>query len=549
VYVDLGTGAGTGSRDAPFHSLADALAATPPPATILVRCGTYALAASASLSAAITIRGVSPTATIFTPPRGAPAFEVGATDGAPVAVTLARFGVRGDAAGDGGTDARVPGIRVGPGATLTLDDVAIENTGYGVRVEQATLCAQGLSVRRARTAGLSFVQSKALVRDFLIRDGANLGVLADESLIALRQGLVANNARDGVALRGTQSSIERCAPPDADAGTPGTACPQVAVCPGFMADPQCVPNLPVPPGPGEPGIAPVGLCRGVSTLEDVAIVGNHVTGLRAERMPPLPTATVHERNLALSQPGSIVQGARLVLGDTRAVTGESGGDGLYVGPSARVTLDPNIASEDAGVPGSFLVGNTRTGALVDGDRSTGASDGGIPNALQTHGTLRMAGALVSANRGPGLYVQERSVAERVAFVDFVGNAALGLGVTSGGSAPLIQCGHFIGTRTSTLMTETLGPITIGDGLSMSEGSDTARIEGCRFENNQRYGLLLSGFNADFIGRNTARQNPSGVGVFGGNVTGSTADLSGFTTTGAPPRDVARGAQSTPATNR
>lgn len=561
VYVSPGAGAGTGTRAAPFHDLATALASTPPPATVLLARGTYPLSATVRLSAPVTLRGagVGDGATTLTSPRGAPAFEVSAADDVSLAVTLARLRVRGDTTGDGGGgDDGTSGVQVvGARTRLTLRDVAFERVRVGVLVDRATLCAQGLSVRRARRAGLGLVHGGAgLVRDFLIRDGDNVGVLADGSVLAMRTGLVANNAREGIVLRGGRSSGTPCAPPDAGplGGCPpasldeaGSECPAVPICPDFMAEQRCVANLRVPAVGGVPEIRAEGGCRALSTFEEVTVAGNHVAGLRVERLPPPDDAGVYERAVALAQPGSLVRATRLIIEGTGVPHGETGsGDGLYVGAGARVTLDPNVIREDGGVPGSLLIANARAGALVDGDRTS--SD--LPSAVRTFGTLRASGAVVRSNRGPGMYVQERACVEALSYGEFRDNAVLGLGVTSGGRVPLIQCEHFINTRTGSLVTER-GTLQLADGLSMSEGSGSerdTRISASEFSGNAGYGLVLAGFNASLEGVNRARSNVLGVSIFGSTVLGERGNLEGLNSD-TPPARFARGAQAAPPANR
>lgn len=48
--------------------------------------------------------------------------------------------------------------------------------------------------------------------------------------------------------------------------------------------------------------------------------------------------------------------------------------------------------------------------------------------MRQAGRLSLSGAQVASNGGPGVFLQERAVADTIAFVDVLDNAALGLGV-------------------------------------------------------------------------------------------------------------------------
>lgn len=539
VYVRPGTGAGTGTRESPFHDLESALTATPAPATLVLARGTYTLPMTLTVTRSVTLRGVgaSDDATVLTAPRGVDAIRVRAPDGMEpspeVSVTLSRLKVRGDASATPGEQGA--GVRVeGPRSTLTLRDVVVERMDVGVRVhEGATLCARDVSLRRSRRAGLAVLNGMALVTGGLIRDGDNLGVLADRSVLAMRSSLVAGNAREGVVVRGARSNGTRCTPPG-DGGTPSDGCASLSLCGESMVVHECASSLAIPPGPDEPGMAAVSECRGVSTLEEVAVIGNGVVGVRAERVPPPTDAGTHERNEVFAQPGARLRATRALIGGTRAVPGEPGGDGLYVGSTATVTLDPNIVSEDAGVPGSVVTNNARAGVLVDGDR--GAT---VPNPLRAWGSLAASGTTVRYNRGPGMYIQERAVATRLAYGVIHDNTALGLGVTAGGSVPRIQCEHFTGTREGTIVTDR-GSLTLADGLSMSEDTAGTTLEQSEFSGNARYGMIIIGIPVSLVGANTARANVRGVGLFTDNVSGSRGGLMN-PASGLPPAEVARGA--------
>jgi hypothetical protein len=361
-------------------------------------------------------------------------------------------------------------------------------------------------VLRARRAGVVAQGGAAvLLRDFLIRDGENLGVLADESLVVLRTGLIANNARDGVALRGV-----RRAPSPPPCEDTGAACPSLMLCEDSVVPRRCLRGREVDGGtaqnPDERS------CRDVSLLEEVAVIDNGVTGLRAERAPQ-PDASAPDLYL-----GAVFRGTRMVIGNTRAPTDTIGGDGLYAGPGARGELDPNVARDAPEPLGSLVVHNARTGLLIDGDRQDGRT-------LRAWAEVSVSGALVRDNRGPGMYVQRGARVVRLGYGRFERNVALGLGVTTGGRVDAIQCEHFIGTRLSASTPE------FADGLSMTgfDGSlptddgptsTTTQIIQSEFNNNGRYGIALRDFPVNFVengpmGRpNVASNNSRGVSLLG-----------------------------------
>jgi hypothetical protein len=532
VYVTPGTGRGTGTLTDPFHDLADALATRP--GTVLLGCGVIPLAAPLTLASPVTLRGQGAGVTMLQAPS--PPTTAITVDSARVA--LAQLTLAGDRARSLSLDDTTPALRIsGATSVVTLREVRVESTGEGVRVEGGTLHAERLTLQRFGRAGVTLTEgSAAVLRDVLVRDGAGVGVLADGAWIDLRGGLIARNGRDGIALRGGRAA-SACANPDNDAGCPtgatslSTSCPALALGDASVAladvaiEQQCLVNRTrvavTDPDAGDlPPIGRVLRCYGVSSVVDVALVENNVTGVRAERLPPPPGANTQAYETALSLPGAVVRASRLVIGRTRLPPdgGLVGGDGLYVGPAARVIADPDIASDlDLG-RGSQFVSNTRTGILVDGDPIT------VRNVLRAQGALCLAGASVLSNGGPGAYVQNAAQGLRVAFSDFQDNIALGLGVAAGGGVPLGQCNHFIGTRRGVLRVEGGAPLVLGDGLSVAEGLGRMTFENNLFENNSRFGLVLKNRTLEVIGGLTrATGNINGNGFIGtGRVTGDAA---------------------------
>jgi hypothetical protein len=532
AYVGPADGPRTPSGEAPLPDLAAALALSPRPATILVARGTYPLAGPLRIAASVVIRGMGPDRTALAGAAGADAIAVTAIGAQATEVSLEALAVRFD--GAPGAGAAFVGVRAtGATTTLRLRDVEVARAGEGLRAESgATVCARGLTVRQSGRFGVALADgSHGYLRDLLVRDGAGVGVAAGRSHLAIDTGLVADNARDGVVLSGTVSG-DRC----------DGACPTAPACEGFRHEQTCAASLALPERPrlanGDGGFAAIpaeSRCRSVSLLANVALLRNHVTGLRAARTAPTAAedADYVRRNTVLAAPGPVVRATRLLVAGTGVPDGSVGGYGVYVGPTSRVSFDPDIATEAERGAGSAIVDNAGAGVLADGDPSGDAGgvtigDAAIPDELLRAGTLAMAGALVGSNRGPGVFVQRRAVAEFVSYSTLADNAVMALGVSSGALGRGF-CDQFIGTRPGTFPAAAPGmaPFRFGDGVGLSEA--TPRPEPWRavvatefadseFSGNGRYGVVLSGSDATLttlrLG-NRGSDNQFGVGVYGG----------------------------------
>ena len=221
-------------------------------------------------------------------------------------------------------------------------------------------------------------------------------------------------------------------------------------------------------------------------LDDVTSIANGITAMRAENANCAVTAK------------------RLVLGATIVPMGSSGGDGLYVGPGASVSIDADATTSDLGAR-TRIVGNARTGVLVSGSDAAGVAPG----------TLVMGGATIGSNTGPGVFVQSRGVLARAAFVAIDDNGALGLGVTSGGVLTSLEGSIVSNTRAHELVTES-ATLTLADGLSMADGTSAASITDTRFDDNARFALVFSHAGAT-LERNTGERNGYAIGVYDSTV--------------------------------
>lgn len=529
VFVRAGA-QGDGARDAPFGDLHAALNATPAAATIAIARGTITLDAPLALTRTVAIRGAGVGATVIV----AATDQVGVrvrSSGAMVTVSLAGLTVR------AAPSAMRSAVEVeGAGASLTLRGVALAGGADGLRaLDGAAACASELSVRGARLRGLVATDGATLfLRGVVVRDNGDAGVIVDRSHLHLERSLVAANGRDGVAIRGALRG-DACAT-DAD-------CAVASPCAGFEFTRRCAADF---------GTGAGRRCRSVDIVTDVAIVGNAVTGLRASRSPPTAAEVAAGMSDAiLGRAGPQVVGVRAVIAATRAIVGAPGGDGIYVGPSASVGLDADVSSDAERGLASEVIANARVGVLVDGDRN--ASSGPVPPALRQGGRLVLGGARVASNGGPGVYVQERAVADRIAYTEIADNVALGLGVTSGGVAPLMVCNRFVGTRVGVIVAEdpTLRPFELGDGASLSQGVGTGgqtRIVDSEFSDNGRFGLVFDGYDATLDdgarGGNRGVGNAYGLAVYGAARVGGTTPpgaIRGLNPTAPATAPTARGA--------
>jgi hypothetical protein len=70
-------------------------------------------------------------------------------------------------------------------------------------------------------------------------------------------------------------------------------------------------------------------------------------------------------------------------------------------------------------------------------------------------------------------------------------------------------------------------ITLGDGLSMSEGTATSTVTGNEFSGNARFGAVFSGADATLSG-NTGVGNLYGIGAYAATVTADATNAIGGT---------------------
>lgn len=517
VYVRAGSTGTQGTRDAPFGDLGAALRASTTARTVVLARGTHTLTATQSLDRSVTILGAGPSDTRLVAPPAMSALTVQATATA-VVVTLVGVTVRYEAPPSG---ASVPAALAvaGEQASLRLREVVIEQPGRGVAVaEGATLCAERVTVTRAASSGVQLqTGAHAYLKSVAVRESGGAGVSAGRSHVVLEGSFLANNRYDGVSIVGAATG---------GACRADAECAAAPACEGFLTGASHVRACAAQSVAG----AMPSVCVSVNELRDVVLLGNTVTGLRAQRARPTDAETAAGIGGAVfAAPGPIVRASRVVVAGTRAPTdGSAGGDGLYIGPGASLSLDPGV-SPSSETRGSFseIVANERVGLLVDGDAT---SDTTVPNVNRVGARMDALGASVVSNRGPGVFVQNRSRVNRFAWSVVGDNAAVGFGLTTGSSVAFFQDDQFIDTRVATLTlvtgTSTVR-VTTGDGVSLANPAGEAFFQDDQFIGNERVGLLVAGGTVRLMGANTGTRNGYGIASLeDANIVGASAAIAG-----------------------
>ncbi|MBI5514471.1 MAG: right-handed parallel beta-helix repeat-containing protein [Deltaproteobacteria bacterium] len=206
--------------------------------------------------------------------------------------------------------------------------------------------------------------------------------------------------------------------------------------------------------------------------------------------------------------GPSVVARRLSVFGTRAVAvgdgGLSGGDGILVNAGADLTLDPELRSDAMRGLGSQLLGNARAGTLAS-----------------SAARLRLSGARVAFNRGPGVFVQDSASALQLGYNWFQQNRGLAVGVTSTGSIAEIVCNTFTETIPARLRTN-LGELDVADGVSVAGSVDsplTFAVAENIVSQNPRFGMLFTGPMTVMLRQSsgTVARNGFPIGAYSGAV--------------------------------
>jgi len=343
------------------------------------------------------------------------------------------------------------------GAAVTLRDVVFVRPQTAVLATGAgtRVAADGLTVRGARGPAVAlYDEARGVLRGVLVRDGRAIGVLAT-ARVAGDAGarLMLTDALVAANLGGGVAVTGR-----AVAGT-GATC-EDADLNASVGDDDCLLRV---------------SARANSSFGITAADGRIRVDVR-----------------------------RSYVGATR-VGAAGAGDGVVVARGAHLKLDDDLrlamTMADALGLGTQLLENARAGLLADGAETA----------------LRLHGALVASNAGPGVVLQRGAGSPAINYAVFSDNAGAGLAVTTGGGVDAILCDQFVFTRAATVRTAA-GTVTVGDGLS----AYGARVDALRdnvFSDNARFGLVLSGtlprtLPAIQLDRNRGAGNAFGAGIYG-----------------------------------
>jgi hypothetical protein len=254
----------------------------------------------------------------------------------------------------------------------------------------------------------------------------------------------------------------------------------------------------------------------------------------------LDTVTVADNSIvgfSIAGAGALMTVTQLLATGMQASSDGVGGDGVYIGPGASVTMDMGIMGDNTQGTGSAMIANGRAGVLVNGDATMPAPMGGN---LQTNG------ALVASNHGGGLIVQNSASVPSIAFALVAANVGVGIASTTQGSIGTIQSSQILQTTNGTITTG-VGDIRAGDGLSVAEAASSGAlaINGVEFSNNARFAAVFTG-GAVMLSSTHGTGNAYGIGNYGANLTMSGAnDVSGSMSMPASAPDLVRGAMLPP----
>lgn len=325
------------------------------------------------------------------------------------------------------------------GGALSVRDVTVDHADIGLQAAGGTVDAERFTVRRSARYGVWGTADASLtLSDFVVRDGAGQGIRVEGAHVRLAVGLVAGHARHGVVLLGD---------PDATGG--------VARCRDATSGAlDCIDQLVVQG-------------NGVAAL--------YVAGARR------------------------VEVRRSILADTALATIEGGeaGDGLFVGPEADVSLDPELVTATVRGFGSALLGNGRVGLLAQGTRAR----------------VSVRGAVFARNAAGGVIIGNRAEAPVIGESLFVENRFGGIVATPGAAMGVVQCNGIADTLAGTLRTAT-ATVQLADGVHVNAIGSTLSLRENAIVRSVAFGLLVNAGSVA-LQSNRGGDNRFGVGIYGG----------------------------------
>ncbi|MFO0625785.1 MAG: right-handed parallel beta-helix repeat-containing protein [Polyangiales bacterium] len=409
-----------------------------------------ALAWTPAARAVVLARGTHPVGETLRVSRDLAIVGAGALGGSVVEITRARAGIVVGAA------ARVSlsglSLRFAQGApldadvalaseagALTLRDVSVDDASVALDLAGGSLDAERITLRRSARAGVraSGNASVALTR-FLVRDGAGQGIRAENAHVRLTQGLVAGNGRHGVVLLGA-----------ADATGGRARCGEA--------------------GPGA-----------IDCIDQLVSQGNGVAALYV----------TDARRLEVR---------RSTLADTAltAIEGGEAGDGIFVGPDADLSLDPELISPAVRGFGSAVLGNGRGGLVAQGIRAR----------------VAIRGAVFARNASGGAFIGSRAQVSVIGESIFVENRFAGIVATPGAEVGIVQCNGIADTLAGSLRTAT-ATVQLADGVHLNATGGTLALRENAILRSGAFGLLVNAGQVA-LERNRGADNRFGVGIYGG----------------------------------
>lgn len=441
---------GDGTQARPFNNLAAGAAALATSGgSIVVSRGEYSLSATLALPAGTTLVGAGAAATTLRVSRGREAVVLAGGRGN-VRGILIRFpeDVADATDADSGLVARA-------GANLSLEDVRVEYAARGISVEAATVVANRVTAFRSVFTGVDLRRGSRGVFSRLWAHhaggvtGAGYGVYCDGSVVHLTDSMITCNGVTGLWVRHAAPSMSGAANCDGDL------------------------------------LAPTG---NTMCWRRVAFDENHSQGIDVSACRPTAGDACPVDPQRLNVEGRLLSVRRTLQ------LGGRGGDGISVGPYARVTLDPGVSGTSARGLATLVATNGRVGVLVEGPESV----------------ISVQGALISDNGGAGMYVQTAARVETLRDTLVSNNTGLGVGVTPTSTLVAAQGNRFFATRMGPLAPG--GAVMFGDGLALSQRVGLT-LTANEFTGQPRYAAFMIGVEEATISGNTGTRNLYGLTAY------------------------------------